>query len=50
MKPRSLKKRKTPYQRPRIVRYGDVRRLTGLKGGTAGDGYGNPATKYSDVQ
>ena len=40
-------KRKKPYQPPRLVRHGDVKRLTGTKGGASVDGSGKPNTYYS---
>lgn len=36
---------KKAYRSPVLSMFGDVRRLTGGGGGTAGDGKGNPATK-----
>lgn len=42
----TTKKRK-PYRRPRITVYGDLRRLTMVKGGGNNDGGGKPATKIS---
>lgn len=41
---RKAKNRRKPYQPPRLVKYGDVARLTGAKGGTKGDGK-NPPSK-----
>lgn len=40
-------RRKKPYRPPRVVRYGDLYRLTGVKGGTKSDGGGKPTTKAS---
>lgn len=37
--------KKKPYRPPRLVVYGDLRRLTMAKGGQKGDGGGNPKTK-----
>ena len=34
-----------PYRAPRLVVYGDLRRITMAKGGSANDGGGNPKTK-----
>ena len=36
---------KKPYRTPRLVVHGDLRRLTMAKGGTKGDGAGQPRTK-----
>jgi hypothetical protein len=36
--------RKKPYRTPRLVEYGDLRKIT-LKAGTMGDGTGLPATR-----
>lgn len=44
-KPESQKRK--PYRQPRLVVYGDLRRLTMAKGGTKTDGTGKPATKAS---
>lgn len=38
---------KKPYQPPRLKRYGDVRRLTGVKGGSKIDGAAKPRTRLS---
>jgi hypothetical protein len=42
-KPRGREKR--PYRPPRLVAYGDLRRIAMVKGGSTGDGKGNPASK-----
>jgi hypothetical protein len=34
-----------PYRSPRLVVYGDLSRLTAMKGGNKDDGGGNPDTK-----
>ncbi len=44
MKPKSARPKKKTYRPPRLVVYGDLRRLTMAKGGTSGDG-GKPATR-----
>ena len=36
---------KKPYRAPRLIVYGDLREITKAKGGSKGDGGGNPATK-----
>lgn len=38
--------KKLPYHAPRLVVHGDLRTLTKVKGGTAGDA-GKPATRAS---
>ena len=45
MKTKSPKKK--PYHPPQIMSYGDLRKLTGVKGGSGGDGSGKPKTKVS---
>lgn len=47
MKPKATPQKREPYRPPRLVVYGDLRRLTMAKGGTKGDGTGKPATKAS---
>ncbi len=48
-----MKARKTttakrkPYRSPRLTVYGDLRRLTMVKGGSANDGGGKPRTRLS---
>jgi hypothetical protein len=38
--------RKKPYRTPRLVEYGDLRKITlANKGGNMGDGAGRPLTK-----
>lgn len=44
MKPRHPNEKKKPYRSPRLVVYGDLRRLTKAKGGTRGDA-GNVKTR-----
>lgn len=50
-----MKERKTttgkrkPYRPPRITVYGDLRRVTQVKGGNKADGAGKPATRASGV-
>lgn len=45
-KPKTVSlKNKNSYHSPRLVVYGDLRRLTMAKGGTKGDGPGVPRTK-----
>ena len=44
MKPKTTNRAKKPYCSPRLVVYGDLRRLTMLKGGTNSDGT-NPKSK-----
>jgi hypothetical protein len=44
---RATPQRKKSYRRPRLVVYGDVRRLTAVKFGMMGDGGGKPSTKMS---
>lgn len=48
MKSKAARPRKKPYHPPRLVVYGDLRRLTKAKGGTAGDA-GKPATRLSGL-
>lgn len=43
--PRSKNAQKKPYRPPRLVVYGDLRRLTETKGGGNNDGLGKPRTK-----
>ncbi len=38
---------KKPYRPPRLKVYGDLRRLTMAKGGSANDGGGKPRTRAS---
>jgi hypothetical protein len=38
---------KKRYQSPKLVTYGDLRRLTKVKDGASGDGGGKPMTKSS---
>ncbi|MFQ5946351.1 MAG: lasso RiPP family leader peptide-containing protein [Anaerolineae bacterium] len=45
MKSKTARTKKTTYRPPRLVVYGDLRRLTMAKGGTSGDGGGKPKTK-----
>lgn len=40
-------KAKRPYRPPRLVRYGDLYRLTRVKGGASSDGGGKPTTRSS---
>lgn len=47
MKSKTPTQERKPYRSPRLVVYGDLRRLTMVKGGTKGDGGGKPATKAS---
>lgn len=47
MKSKTTSQTKKPYRSPRLVVYGDVRRLTMAKGGGAADGSGKPRTKLS---
>lgn len=44
-KRRAASRGKRPYRSPRLVVYGDLRRLTTAKGGTLGDGGGKPTTR-----
>ncbi len=48
-KPKSKGPRRKPYRSPRLVVYGDLRRLTKMfamaKGGAKGDGGGVPMTR-----
>lgn len=46
MKSKTKEPKKKPYRAPRLVVYGDLRRLTMAKGGTAGDA-GKPSTRLS---
>lgn len=45
MKPKTTNQKKKPYRSPRLVVYGDLRRLTMTKGGTNVDASGNPKSK-----
>ncbi len=45
MKPEATRPKKKPYRPPRLVVYGDLRRLTLSKQGTRADGGGKPATR-----
>lgn len=45
MKPKSTVEKKKPYRPPRLVVYGDLRRLTKAKGGSRADGGGAPRTR-----
>jgi len=45
MKPNATNRRKQPYRSPRLVRYGDLKHLTGGKGSNKDDGGGVPKTK-----
>lgn len=47
MKSKTAHQTKKPYRPPRLVVYGDVRRLTMVKGSTNSDGPGKPRTKLS---
>ena len=38
---------KKPYRKPRLQVHGDLRKLTGSKAGSAGDGSGKPHTKVT---
>jgi len=38
---------KKPYRKPRLKVHGDIRALTGVKGGTRNDGAGKPRTRLS---
>ncbi len=40
-------KKKRPYESPKLVTYGDFRTLTGVKGGTRGDGAGKASTRLT---
>ncbi len=44
MKSKSTRREKKPYRSPRLVVYGDLRRLTRAKGGNKTDG-GQPKTR-----
>jgi hypothetical protein len=44
---RTSLKGKKPYRQPRLVIYGDVRRLTAVKFGMMADGAGKPSTRMS---
>lgn len=46
MKSKTKSPKKKSYRPPRLVVYGDLRRLTMVKGGTAGDA-GKPVTRLS---
>ena len=37
--------KKKPYRAPRLVEYGDLRKITQGKGGSMDDGTGAPATR-----
>ncbi len=45
MRSNATKPPKKPYRPPRLVVYGDLRRLTLSKKGTRADGAGKPATR-----
>lgn len=46
MKPKTTNQTKKPYRSPRLVVYGDLRRLTTTaKGGVASDGGAKPPSK-----
>jgi len=46
MKTKKKNRKKNPYSPPRLVAYGDFRKLTKTgKGGTKGDGVGPPQNK-----
>jgi len=46
MKTKKKNRKKNPYSPPRLVAYGDFRKLTQTgKGGTKGDGVGPPKTR-----
>lgn len=46
MKPKHERRKKKSYRPPRLVAYGDFRKLTQTgKGGTKGDGAGVPKTR-----
>lgn len=47
MKAKTAVQRRKPYRPPRLVVYGDLRRLTRAKGGNKGDGAGKPSTRAS---
>ncbi|MBI3454388.1 MAG: lasso RiPP family leader peptide-containing protein [Candidatus Rokubacteria bacterium] len=47
MKAKTTAQRRKPYRPPRLVVYGDLRRLTMTKGGNKGDGGGKPTTRAS---
>ncbi len=40
-------KPKKPYRKPTLKVHGDIRALTGAKGGTSNDGPGKPKTKLA---
>ena len=44
-KPNMASRSKKPYRSPRLVVYGDLRRLTKAKQGGNADGAGHPRTK-----
>jgi hypothetical protein len=46
MKSKTARAKKKSYRRPRLVMYGDLRRLTMVKGGTKADG-GKPNSRQS---
>lgn len=39
-----------PYRPPRLIVHGDLRRLTGVKGGNRNDGAGKPRTRLSGAR
>lgn len=45
MKPKTTNQTKKPYRSPRLVVYGDLRRLTTAKGGPNVDSGGGPKSK-----
>ena len=45
VKTRGASQQRKRYASPRLVMYGDLRRLTTAKGGSRADGGGNPTTK-----
>lgn len=47
MKLKTTGRKKRPYRPPRLVVYGDLRRLTMAKKGTRLDGAGKPRTRLS---
>ncbi len=49
MKSKTARTKKKTYRPPRLVVYGDLRRLTMAKGGTKTDG-GKPQTRVSGPQ
>jgi hypothetical protein len=42
--------KRKPYRPPRLVVHGDLRTLTGVKGGTGNDGAGKPRTRLSGTR